>query len=248
MVSRKRLFPLSFPFQNGQFRPSCGQLVFLGGNERPRVRLFLRKQVKTFSANGLTISEIDFDNNYLGAIPNVNLTNFSVQNYGTVVRTIQNNNIFDPIRIFCSKKMNVLQNINVSSLLSVNASSDDREELQGFGASGLNPADFSHTFRFEVSSLIISGGGLTFQPTDAASITCSGNPDIKDISLLQRSEHEDGKVLTLSGINLIHADNLINLQDSNNIPNFNDIEINDIEGSLLSGLNISASGLSLIHI
>ena len=44
MVSRKRLFPLSFPFQNGQFRPSCGQLVFLGGNERPRVRLFLRKQ------------------------------------------------------------------------------------------------------------------------------------------------------------------------------------------------------------
>ena len=44
MVSRKRLFPLSFPFQNGQFRPSCGQLVFLRGNGRPRVRLFLRKQ------------------------------------------------------------------------------------------------------------------------------------------------------------------------------------------------------------
>ncbi len=205
--------------------------------------IFDISQVQTFSATGITISEIDFNDNYLRAIPNVDLTNFTQQKYGTVVRTIQDPNIFAPIRIFCSRKMNVLQNINASSLLSVNTSSGDgSDELQYFDASGLNKPNFSHNYKFEVSSLIISAGGLNFQPTNDARITCSGNASIKNISLIQTSEHEYGKVLTLSGINLIHADNLINLQDSNNIPNFNDIEINDIEGSLLSGLNISASG------
>ena len=47
----KMAFPFSFPFQNGQFWPSCGQLVFLGGNERPRFRFFLRKQGKNVFCN-----------------------------------------------------------------------------------------------------------------------------------------------------------------------------------------------------